>query len=89
MSEAIQASFRQLPRGCSHVGPLPNLQAKAGAANVEIRDDTEVVAMRVREVEDASERELLCKLAVAAFPPCEEFKNQTTRRIPGCVAEPS
>src|ERR1700756_605528 len=38
---------------------------------VEIRDHTVVRTMRVREVEDKSERARLWKLAVAAFPPYE------------------
>jgi deazaflavin-dependent oxidoreductase (nitroreductase family) len=55
---------------------------------VEIRDRTEIQAMRVREVSDNSERERLWKLAVAAFPPYEEYQAKTTRRIPIFVAEP-
>jgi deazaflavin-dependent oxidoreductase (nitroreductase family) len=55
---------------------------------VEIRDLTAVQAMRVREVTDESERARLWKLAVAAFPPYEEYQAKTTRRIPLFVAEP-
>jgi deazaflavin-dependent oxidoreductase (nitroreductase family) len=36
---------------------------------VEIRDHTQVQAMRVREVDDEAERARLWKLAVATFPP--------------------
>ena len=56
---------------------------------VEIRDLTVVRKMRVREVEDKSERARLWKLAVAAFPPYEEYQAKTTRQIPLFVAEPS
>ena len=56
--------------------------------NVEIRDLTQVQTMRVREVSDETERARLWKLAVAAFPPYEEYQAKTTRRIPLFVAEP-
>ena len=56
--------------------------------NVEIRDEAEVYAMQVREVEGADERARLWDLAVAAFPPYEEYQNRTARRIPVFVAEP-
>ena len=55
---------------------------------VEIRDHTEIHAMRVREVSDDAERARLWKLAVAAYPPYEEYQAKTTRRIPVFVAEP-
>jgi F420H(2)-dependent quinone reductase len=57
--------------------------------SVEIRDHTEVQTMRVREVNDDAERARLWTLAVAAFPPYEEYQAKTTRRIPLFVAEPS
>ena len=57
--------------------------------NVEIRDETEVNTMLVREVGDAEERARLWELAVAAFPPYEEYQNRTTRNIPVFVAEPA
>ena len=57
--------------------------------DVEIRDEAEVYAMRVREVEDAEERARLWGLAVAAYPPYEEYQTRTTRRIPVFVAEPA
>ena len=57
--------------------------------SVEIRDRTEVQKMRVREVVDDAERARLWTLAVAAFPPYEEYQAKTTRRIPLFVAEPS
>jgi deazaflavin-dependent oxidoreductase (nitroreductase family) len=55
---------------------------------VEIRDHTEVRRMRVREVVDEAERARLWALAVAAYPPYEEYQQRTTRRIPLFVAEP-
>ena len=55
---------------------------------VELRDHRTVQAMRVREVTDEAERARLWKLAVAAFPPYEEYQAKTTRRIPLFVAEP-
>jgi deazaflavin-dependent oxidoreductase (nitroreductase family) len=55
---------------------------------VEIRDHTESHAMCVREVSDDAERARLWKLAVAAYPPYEEYQAKTTRRIPVFVAEP-
>jgi len=55
---------------------------------VELRDHTTVQAMRAREVTDEAERVRLWKLAVAAFPPYEEYQAKTTRRIPLFVAEP-
>ena len=55
---------------------------------VEIRDLTTVQPMRVREVDDA-ERARLWKLAVAAYPPYEEYQAKTTRKIPVFLAEPT
>jgi F420H(2)-dependent quinone reductase len=63
-----------------------NLRAEPA---VEIRDHTEVQSMRVREVDDETERARLWKLAVAAYPPYEEYQAKTTRRIPVFVAEPA
>ena len=62
-----------------------NLRARP---DVEIRDHAAVQPMRVREVTDESERARLWKLAVAAFPPYEEYQGKTARRIPVFVAEP-
>ena len=56
--------------------------------NVEIRDETEVHAMRVREVIDPAERERLWSIAVKAFPPYQDYQNKTARVIPIFVAEP-
>jgi deazaflavin-dependent oxidoreductase (nitroreductase family) len=57
--------------------------------DVEIRDETVVRPMRVREVKDEAERARLWKLAVAAFPPYAEYQQRTARRIPVFVAERS
>ena len=56
--------------------------------DVDLRDLVTVQAMRVREVSDEAERARLWRLAVAAFPPYEEYQAKTTRRIPLFVAEP-
>ena len=56
---------------------------------VEIRDLTVVQPMRVREVENESERKRLWDLAVKAFPPYAEYQGRTTRKIPLFVAEPA
>ncbi len=55
---------------------------------VEVRDATEVHAMRVREVQDADERARVWAVAVEAFPPYEEYRNKTSRTIPVFLAEP-
>ena len=57
--------------------------------NVEVRDETEVHSMRVREVVDAQERARLWELAVAAFPPYLEYQERTKRTFPVFVAEPA
>ena len=56
--------------------------------DVEIRDETAVRPMRVREFEDEAERARLWKLAIAAYPPYAEYQERTARRIPVFVAEP-
>ncbi|MBV9054167.1 MAG: nitroreductase family deazaflavin-dependent oxidoreductase [Hyphomicrobiales bacterium] len=63
-----------------------NLRAKP---QIELRDETVVRPMRVREVQDEAERSRLWKLAVAAYPPYAEYQERTTRRIPLFVAEPA
>ena len=62
-----------------------NLKAEP---NVEIRDETEVYQMRVREVVDAAERQRLWAIAVEAYPPYQEYQEKTDRVIPVFVAEP-
>ena len=56
---------------------------------VEIRDETQVQEMRVREVKDEAERTRLWDLCVAAYPPYAEYQTRTTRLIPLFVAEPA
>jgi F420H(2)-dependent quinone reductase len=63
---------------------VDNLRANP---EVEIRDETVVRPMRVREVKDEAERARLWKLAIAAFPPYAEYQERTARRIPVFVAE--
>jgi deazaflavin-dependent oxidoreductase (nitroreductase family) len=55
---------------------------------VEIRDQTEVSSMRVREVDDGAERERLWQIAVQAFAPYAEYQQRTERTIPVFLAEP-
>ncbi len=61
-----------------------NLKAEP---NVEIRDETEVYSMRVREVVDSVERQRLWDIAVAAYPPYQEYQDKTDRVIPVFIAE--
>ncbi len=56
--------------------------------DVEIRDMTEVQKMRLREVHDDPEREMLWQAGVKAFPPYEEYKAKTSRKIAVFIAEP-
>lgn len=56
--------------------------------NIELRDRTEVFAMKTHEVKDAAERARLWQLAVAAFAPYEDYRKKTAREIPVFVAEP-
>ena len=58
-------------------------------ADVEIRDETAVYDMRVREVDDASERARIWEICVAAFPPYADYQQNTSRTIPVFVAEPA
>ena len=55
---------------------------------VEIRDLSTVYPMQAREVTESGERQRLWKLAVAAYPPYEEYQTRTTRQIPIFLAEP-
>jgi len=55
---------------------------------VQIRDQTEVFEMRVREVTDEQEREKLWAAAAEAFPAYDEYQAKTTRIIPVFIAEP-
>ena len=64
---------------------MHNLRANP---QVELRDETVVRPMRVREVKDKTERDRLWTLAVAAFPPYADYQTKTARQIPVFVAEP-
>jgi F420H(2)-dependent quinone reductase len=55
---------------------------------IELRDQTIVRPMRVREVKDAAERARLWALAVAAYPQYADYQARTERQIPVFVAEP-
>ena len=68
----------------NHPNWYHNLKAEP---NVEIRDETEVYSMRVREVVDAVERRRLWEIAVQAYPPYQEYQERTNRIIPVFVAE--
>ncbi len=61
-----------------------NLKAEP---NVEIRDEAEVYSMRVREVVHSVERQRLWNIAVAAYPPYQEYQDKTDRVIPVFIAE--
>ncbi len=61
-----------------------NLKAEP---NVKIRDKAEVYSMRVREVVDSVERRRLWDIAVAAYPPYQEYQDKTDRVIPVFIAE--
>ena len=56
--------------------------------DVEIRDKTEVMKMRVREVTNEKERKSLWDASVAAFPSYAEYQAKTNRTIPVFLAEP-
>ena len=56
---------------------------------VEIRDETEVLKMRVREVTDAEERQRLWDASAEAYPPYNDYQAKTSRRIPVFIAEPN
>lgn len=56
--------------------------------DVELRDETVVKPMRVREVLDEAERARVWTIAVAAFPNFEQYQARTARRFAIFVAEP-
>ena len=62
-----------------------NLRANA---EVEIRDETEVFKMRVREVADDPERQRLWDAGVVAYPTYEGYRKKAPRKIPVFLAEP-
>ena len=45
--------------------------------------------MRVREISDAAEKQRLWDIAVAAYPPYQEYQDKTDRQIPVFIAEPT
>ena len=55
---------------------------------VEIRDETKVSSMRVKEIVDVSERQRLWALAVEAYPPYHDYQEKADRVIPVFLAEP-
>ena len=73
-------------RGGAPKHPLWYYNLKA-EADVEIRDETEVYSMRIREVTDSAERARLWDIAVAAYPPYQEYQERTERVIPVFIAE--
>ena len=68
----------------THPAWVQNLRVNS---DVEIRDETVVRPMRVREVKDEAERSRLWQLAIAAYPPYAEYQERTARRIPVFVGE--
>ena len=56
---------------------------------VEIRDETKVYSMQIREIEDPSERKKLWDIAVSAYPPYHDYQEKTDRIIPVFLAEPA
>ncbi len=56
--------------------------------DVEIRDHTEVIKARVREVSDDDERARLWAAAAKAYPPYDDYQAKTDRKIPVFLAEP-
>jgi len=57
--------------------------------DVEIRDKTQVMPMRVREVSDEAERNRLWKVSAEAYPPYDDYQAKTSRKIPVFLAEPT
>ena len=60
-----------------------NLKA---APDVEIQDEANVYAMRVREVVESTEKQRLWDIAVAAYPPYQDYQDKTDRVIPVFIA---
>ena len=57
--------------------------------NVEFRDETNVFDIRVREISVSNEKQRLWDIAVAAYPPYQEYQDKTDRVIPVFIAEQS
>ena len=56
--------------------------------DVEIRDTTQIMKMRVREVTEETERTPLWEAAAQAYPPYNDYRDKTSRKIPVFLAEP-
>ena len=56
--------------------------------DVEIRDETQVLKMRVHEITDDATRDRLWQISADAFPPYDEYQAKTDRKIPVFLAEP-
>jgi F420H(2)-dependent quinone reductase len=56
--------------------------------HIELRDETIVRPMRVRDVKDAVERARLWTLAVAAYPPYADYQARTDVKFRSFVVEP-
>ena len=56
--------------------------------SIKIQDGPNIYNMRVTEVTDTKERMRLWEIAVAAYPPYQEYQDRTTRIIPIFLAEP-
>jgi len=54
---------------------------------VTIQDETNVYSMRVREVYDPAEKHRLWDIAVAAYPPYQDYQDKADRAIPVFIAE--
>ena len=57
--------------------------------DVEIRDGTKVMKMKVREVDNDPERQTLWDAAATAYPPYIDYQAKTSRKIPVFIAEPA
>ena len=55
--------------------------------DVEIRDKTEVFKMHVREVTADPERQSLWDAGAKAYPPYDDYRAKTSRKIPVFLAE--
>ena len=56
--------------------------------DIELRDETQVFNMRVREITNFKERARLWEIAVNTYPPYADYQNKTERVIPVFLAEP-
>ena len=56
--------------------------------DIEIRDETQVLKMRVHEITDDATRDRLWQISADAFPPYDKYQAKTDRKIPVFLAEP-